>query len=71
MEDDQNCTLHKMPACFSVHKFHRHFSLKFEYSVPDNQLEALIAMSDYCEQDILFQVLCISSIQMQSSNISV
>ena len=46
-EETQNVTWCKGDGCFS---------LKLEYSVPDNQISALIQSSDYCEQEIYFQV---------------
>ena len=34
------------------------FSLNLTYDVPIQQIEALIAMSDTCEQEIKFEVPC-------------
>ena len=37
------------------------YSLNLTYDVPIQQIEALIAMSDTCEQEIKFEVLCKSN----------
>ena len=38
------------------------FSLNLTYDVPIQQIEALIAMSDTCEQEIKFEVSCKSNL---------
>ena len=52
-ETTQNVTWCKGEGCYT---------LELEYTVPDAKIDAIISMSEHCEQQILFQVISLHTI---------